>query len=101
MIVGNPGGHSLWYSWTAPASGSVTLDTHGSAFDTTLAVYTGSTLSGLSKLVENDDTSSSDTTSKVSFAATAGVTYQIQVDGYNGTSRPPWYGALTLNWHMP
>src|SRR5207237_987597 len=90
-IVGNAGGRSLWYVWTAPASGSVTVDTHGSAFDTILAVYTGSSLSGLGKLVENDDTS--DTTSSVTFVATAGVSYRIQVDGYNGTSRPPWYGA--------
>jgi hypothetical protein len=95
-IIGNAGGRSLWYAWTAPASGSVTVDTHGSAFDTTLAVYTGSSLSGLGKLVENDDTS--DTTSSVTFVATAGVSYRIQVDGYNGTSRPPWYGALKLNW---
>ena len=98
-VVGNAGGHSVWYGWTAPASGSVSVDTHGSVFDTTLAVYTGSSLSGLSKLVENDDTS--DTTSKVSFTAVAGVSYWIQVDGYNGTSHPPWYGALKLNWHTP
>src|SRR5207244_8792632 len=51
-VVGNAGGHSVWYGWTAPASGSVSVDTRGSVFDTTLAVYTGSSLSGLSKLVE-------------------------------------------------
>src|SRR5439155_11927 len=39
--AGNSGGHSIWYCWTAPDSGSVTFDTIGSNFDTLLAVYTG------------------------------------------------------------
>src|SRR5207253_9788740 len=59
-IVGNAGGHSVWYGWTAPASGSVSLDTHGSAFDTTLAVYTGSSLPGLTQVVEDDDSARSE-----------------------------------------
>jgi len=26
---GNTGGRSVWYTWTAPTSGTVTIDTHG------------------------------------------------------------------------
>src|SRR5438876_8936006 len=44
--AGNSGGHSIWYCWTAPDSGSVTFDTIGSNFDTLLAVYTGDTVNG-------------------------------------------------------
>ena len=39
--AGNAGGHSVWWTWTAPTTGTVTLDTLGSSFDTLLAVYTG------------------------------------------------------------
>jgi hypothetical protein len=95
LIVGNPGGHSVWIAWTASVTGSATVDTEGSAFDTTLAVYTGTAVGSLTRLVENDD-SGSGTTSSVSFTVTAGTTYRIQLDGYNGTSRPPWYGTYTL-----
>ena len=35
--AGNAGGASIWYNWTAPASGSVTIDTIGSTLDTLLA----------------------------------------------------------------
>ena len=53
--AGNPGGKSLWYTWTAPTNTPVTFDTLGSTFDTLLAVYTGSSVSALSLVVSNDD----------------------------------------------
>src|SRR5262249_40224771 len=37
-IAGNAGGASVWWSWTAPASGSVTISTAGSSFDTILGI---------------------------------------------------------------
>ena len=42
-----PGEHSVWWSWTAPSDGDVTVDTCGSNFDTLLAVYTGSSVEAL------------------------------------------------------
>ncbi len=39
--AGNSGGSSVWYSWTAPSSGTVTVDTCGSGFNTLLGIYTG------------------------------------------------------------
>jgi hypothetical protein len=91
--AGNIGGHSLWYAWTAPASGTVSIDTHGSSFDTLLAVYTGASVSALSLAAANDDDpSGGTTTSRVSFHAVAGVTYRIAVDGYNGAT-----GNIALN----
>src|SRR5205809_427368 len=56
--AGNPGGHSVWYVWTAPSSRTVTVDTVGSSFDTLLAVYTGSSVSALTTVTSNDDLSS-------------------------------------------
>jgi hypothetical protein len=80
---GNPGGRSLWWSWTASASGLATVKTEGSSFDTLLAVYTGAALDSLNLVVGNDD-SVSDQTSLVIFSAVAGTVYQIAVDGYAG-----------------
>jgi hypothetical protein len=78
-----PGGPfaSVWYSWTAPGSGQVTIDTCGSDFDTVLAVYTGNAVNALAPIASNDDACGSGQ-SRVSFAATAGTTYRIAVDGY-------------------
>ncbi len=83
--------NSAWWNWTAPASGMVTLDTIGSNFDTTLGVYTGSALNSLSEVASNDD-SGTGLQSLVGFTATAGTTYQIAVDGYNGRT-----GNIDLN----
>ncbi len=82
-----PGGKSIWYSWKAPSSGTVTLATSGSDFDTTLGVYTGTQLSRLRLVTGNDDENlaAGQLTSRASFTATKGTTYQILVDGYNGT----------------
>jgi hypothetical protein len=76
---------SVWYAWSATASGTVTVSTAGSSFDTVLAVYTGSAVDGLTLVASNDDGPNT-TTSVVSFAATPGTTYQIAVDGYSGAS---------------
>ncbi|MEY2427332.1 MAG: serralysin, partial [Verrucomicrobiota bacterium] len=69
-VTPDPGGPShagfvpnapLWYTWTAPESGEVTLDTLGSVdsfgqtLDTVLAVYTGPSLSRLIQVAANDD----------------------------------------------
>jgi hypothetical protein len=92
--AGNSGGKSVWWTWTAPASGTVTIDTTGSNFDTLLATYTGSTVSALTAVTNgsNDDNpAGGTTTSLVTFPVTAGTVYQIAVDGYNGLS-----GNITL-----
>ena len=48
--AGNAGGKSVRWNWTAPDNNSVTFTTKGSGFDTLLAVYTGSSVSGLTLL---------------------------------------------------
>lgn len=89
--AGNAGGRSLWFAWTAPANTTVSLDTIGSSFDTLLAVYTGTALTNLALLAANDDGGGINFNSRLTFAATEGVTYLIAVDGYNGAS-----GGVTL-----
>jgi hypothetical protein len=89
------GGRSAWWSWTAPSSGVVSIDTHGSNFDTLLAVYTGTALNNLVSVTANDNDGSAGNTSGVTFVAQGGTTYQIAVDGVNGAA-----GILLLNWSL-
>jgi hypothetical protein len=92
--AGNRGGKSVWWTWTAPVAGSVTIDTLGSSFDTLLAIYTGSSVGSLTKVAANDEAGGNTHTSKVTFTAVAGRVYQIAVDGYRGES-----GSIVLRIH--
>lgn len=84
---GNAGGASIWYRWTAPSNMNAVVSTEGSSIDTVLAVYTGSSVNGLSPIVRNDDRGTNanslrDKTSLTNFPALSGVTYRIAIDGY-------------------
>ena len=83
--------NSVWWSWTAPDDGFFAIDTFGSDYDTSLAVYTGSAVDSLTEVASNDDSFFS-LESEVQFEATAGTTYQIAVDGFIGS-----VGEITLN----
>ncbi|MFK7831036.1 MAG: S8 family serine peptidase [Congregibacter sp.] len=82
---------SVWFRWVAPSSGDVTIDTFGSDFDTTLHVYTGSSVAALSSVILNDD--SGGLQSKVEFSAVADTVYQIAVDGFGSRE-----GQIILNY---
>jgi uncharacterized delta-60 repeat protein/uncharacterized repeat protein (TIGR01451 family) len=95
-LAGNPGGQSVWFSWTAPSDMTVSFNTLGSDFDTLLGVFTGPSVDALT-LIQDNDNAGSGLQSLVTFAATAGTTYFISVDGYNaggGASQ----GSILLNW---
>ncbi|MCZ6619778.1 MAG: hypothetical protein O7E57_16785, partial [Gammaproteobacteria bacterium] len=73
----------IWYRWVAPStcSGTVTVDTCGSLFDTSLAVYSGS-CTGPQVACNNNAGSGCPSTpqsSVVSFNATPGAVYFIRV----------------------
>lgn len=80
----NSGGHSVWWSWTAPSDGTIIVDTSGSAIATLLAVYRGTSVDQLTPLGSGG--------SHVSVNVQAGSVYQIAVDGRAGA-----VGALQLN----
>ena len=88
------GGASIWYSWQAPTSDSVTITTIGSDFDTMLGVYTGTSVNALTTIAKNDDiVLGTNIQSSVTFTATAGTVYKISVDGYDADT-----GNVVLNW---
>jgi hypothetical protein len=79
---GNVGGKSVWWSWTAPSIGTLTLDTTGSSFTTLLGVYTGSSLGHLTQVASSNGNNLGGP-AKVKVKVTPGTQYQIAVDGYN------------------
>ncbi|MFM8470464.1 MAG: hypothetical protein ACKODH_10910, partial [Limisphaerales bacterium] len=64
-------------------------------FDTTLGVYTGAAVIGLS-VVASDDESGGNNTSRVVFTASSGTTYRIGVDGFFSSR-----GNVRLNLSQP
>lgn len=85
---------SVWYRWTAPETGQAVFNTREAGFDTTLAVYTGATLVGLTQQGANDD-SGGTVQSRVAVAVQAGTTYHIAVDGFAAST-----GTFGLQWSV-
>ncbi|HMO85361.1 MAG TPA: CARDB domain-containing protein, partial [Lacipirellulaceae bacterium] len=81
---------SAWWTWTAPADGTLTVDTFGSNFDTWLSVWTGGAVNALSLVAQNDDDGGAQ--SRIVAGVSAGTQYQIAVDGYGAAT-----GSIALN----
>jgi hypothetical protein len=96
--AGQPGGRSVWYCWTAPASGAFAFDTVGSVVDTLLAVYTGDDVASLTPVAADDDSGGAGA-SRLTFAAVAGTLYHIALDQKLGSNAPASTGLVQLNWH--
>jgi hypothetical protein len=95
----NPGGASVWYNWTAPATATVVFDTLGSNFDTLLAAYTGSAIDALTPQGKDSSYDRYPGNSEIVFSVAAGQTYHIAVDGSrDGTVVAK--GNIQLDWHI-
>lgn len=92
---GEPGGHSVWWSCMAPATGTIEISTLGSDFDTLLGIYLGNDLANLTAIAANDQDPQGGDTSRVSFPVTAGSVYRIAVDGYANAT-----GPVRLQWTL-
>lgn len=87
LHAGKQGGKSVWYFFTPPADGLLSLTTSNSSFDTLLAVYTGTRVDRLTSVSANDDTpSGAGVHSDILQAVRAGIRYYIAVDGLAGAS---------------
>jgi hypothetical protein len=89
--AGTAAAYSVWHEWTAPTSGKVSLDTIGNSGRPRLAVYTGTALNALTP-VASAATTGIETFAKLTFNASAGVTYLIAVDSTSGSR-----GTVPLN----
>jgi Ca2+-binding RTX toxin-like protein len=94
--------NSVWFSWTAPATGYVRFDSWQLEDptwwnDTFLTVFSGTTLDTLTVLAQNDDRWEARLPafgSAVSFRAVAGTTYLISVSAFDGS-----WGPFGLRWY--
>lgn len=89
--------HSVWYRWTPEVDALAVIEiTVPSAdeWDPVLAIYTGSAVDALTPMWS---TSTFDRTIWLGFPATAGTTYQLAVDGRDGTES----GPFDLTWSIP
>lgn len=119
-----------WYHWTAPMNGRVVVNTQGTnpnalppdyinpfVIDSTIAVYTGATLTTLTRIDESDDWLPSSPpncsctfprthpeavwSSCMMFLVTAGTTYHFQVDHLSETSTTNNDFVLNLYYRAP
>jgi len=80
--AGLPNSNSVWYQFTSPYTGRVSVDTQDSWYDTVVGVFSG-TASDLTEIACNDDFYGSARTSRLEFQATSGVSYYIAVMDWN------------------
>ena len=74
---------NIWYCYTATCTGDVTVSLAGSSYDTMLAVYDGCECYPASEdLIECNDDAGNTYQSEITFAATAGSQYLIEIGGY-------------------
>ena len=95
---------SVWYRWTAPATGWFTFDTlTATPFDSLLGVYTGDSAGSLTEIASNDNHGTS-SRSRTSFGAVEGAAYSIAVAS-KSFDVDKWIidesriGPFTLNWY--
>ncbi|MDM7921443.1 MAG: VCBS repeat-containing protein, partial [Pyrinomonadaceae bacterium] len=85
---------TVWYTWTASESKPVVFEISSHAFDSAIAVYTGSSFP-LQYISLNNDTFAN--RPRIAFEAVAGTEYKIAVGlyGVNGNA-----GEFTLQWSV-
>jgi hypothetical protein len=93
---------TVWYRWTAPATGVYDFDTHGSRVDTMIGAYTDATPTAL--LADSSGDCGGNifdlTTAGIQFAATSGTSYLIMVSGTlaDEPNSASLGGPVQLNW---
>ncbi len=87
-LFGDSTGKTVWWSWTAPVGGTVSIDLSGSDYSFPVAVFTGSSVARLHMVAADSG--------GVTFEAVAGQTYQIAVGDSAGLT-----GAIKLELQAP
>jgi hypothetical protein len=96
-VCSSPFGKGVWFSFRAPASGTLTLNTCGSDFDTVIGIYTG-TCDALTFFSCADDNGPAcpGAQASCSFPITENTTFYIVVGGYDGASGHLQFTASVL-----
>lgn len=95
-LAGFPATRSVWFAWTAPAVGKLTLSTEGSSCDTLLGVYEGSGTNPASyRLVAaNDNAGILSRWSRVTLPVLPGTVYTVKVDSRTVTNGAYQLGGI-------
>jgi hypothetical protein len=94
--AGNPGGASVWYAWTPTESGEARISLQGAGGPKLLALYSGSSLTGLTPIAESGEAGSA-----ISAEVTGGVEYRIAVDGSQSENAlEPWRGSFMGSFNL-
>lgn len=103
--AGQAAAKSVWLDFRTLQGRTARIDivTAGSDFDTRLAVYRAD---NGALVAENDDASSANRTSKVSFlrttpGTTGSVKYKVAIDGYTSASGQTADGSYVVSWSQP
>ncbi|WP_395656805.1 Ig-like domain-containing protein [Nocardioides sp.] len=86
--VGADSGESVWYRWTVPSTGTWSVDTATSPFNTVLGVghHVATVDQFVPDVATNDDSVLADGTSQVQFHAVAGTDLVIRLSGVDGAA---------------
>ncbi|MEO1060731.1 MAG: hypothetical protein AAFZ07_04885 [Actinomycetota bacterium] len=80
--IGRQPGGSVWWTWTAPETGTVSISTENTLFDTIVGIWSGDRVDELDLVVANDNTPWEDVEQSTAvFEAVAGESYEISVYG--------------------
>lgn len=90
-------GGDAFFVFHADATGSYTITTTDSEFDTVLAVYSGSCNAGTNVACNDDDDLTFSVTSRVTFSATAGQEFFVFVDAYDEDELGTFYVNISLD----
>ena len=91
--------NTVWWAFTPQYDGKVQMNTKGSTndsggeLDTVMAVYTGGSLSSLTRVCGNDDIGGGVLASSNAFTVALDTVYYIQISGYNASKA----GRVRLN----
>ncbi len=89
---GFPATHSVWYSYTSRADGTLVVDTcEDTAFFSTIAVFTGATIGTLTPVSSHPNGACAQV--RIAFNVTRATAYRIAIDDIFGEP-----GPFTLGW---
>jgi hypothetical protein len=91
------GGSTVWYSWTAPDTGDLTLDLCDAAFDAYVAVYIGEEVATTTFLFEGDEGCPQPGPTRMTFPVVQDYVYRIQVASYFAGDPE---GSFTMAWNL-
>jgi hypothetical protein len=97
----NYGDGTVWYVWTAPSNGYLTVTTgppsSGTPIgDSVIGVYTGSVIATLVEIDYNDDYAGNPYAKLYNVPVTSGTVYHIEITGFDDDD----FGAFELCWEF-